>query len=318
VQELARLGHAARLDDTLELINTALERFGTQQQWTDFETRNEQNWQQARRACIDNLGWPLRQLASRLGDTPATDKIMRKLSVSKSDETKNAPESRPLEPADAILWDEWSQTNLVEALSRSEIEIAHAGIADAPIQKRLYAVAEAAPAIINDHLQHALRRALAKPGSTLQRGLQRLIGFAGTALPLAALLWVGYTVVTRFYAGTTGEGEFVSINFAINSAMLVLVSWLVPQLLHRKLTPSLEKTALRALNAGLEHGLNAVGEKAQQAFADTGKERAQFTERVQMLLAEIHKQSAPVAIGANDSLSRLLAEPHGERPKAAL
>ena len=47
-------------------------------------------------------------------------------------------------------------------------------------------------------------------------------------LPLTAAGWAVFYVVVRYYAGTQGEQEFLGANFAIHTALLILLTWLIP------------------------------------------------------------------------------------------
>jgi hypothetical protein len=158
---------------------------------------------------------------------------------------------------------------------------------------------------MQQHLQDALRQGLARPGSPWRRTLRRITGAAMTLLPIAALSWVAYHVVYGFLQGTTGAGEFLGSNFAINSILLVGTAWLLPYLLHRRLRPSLEKTVARALHGGVALGLDELKTAADAAFTQTETERDELLNTAQSLLREL-AQAGGSAPRPDPSLARLL------------
>ena len=176
-------------------------------------------------------------------------------------------------PAATALWDAWAQGKLTEVCDTLEIALRRIGVAPQPLLARLQPPIETAGQTVNQRLLQSLRQGLARPGTAWQRTLRRGTGAALSLLPVAALLWVSFQVVTGFLHGATGQAAYLGIDFAINSLLLVLVAWLLPYLLHRRLRPSTETTVIRALRTGLELGLEELNGKTEAAFTAASAER---------------------------------------------
>lgn len=101
----------------------------------------------------------------------------------------------------------------------------------------------------------ALAQSLALPGSRWQRRLLALLSTLSLLLPLAAMAWIAWRVISGFADGGSDPTAYLGSNFAINSALLLGLSWLLPTFLHRKLSPSREKAALRGARQGMSDAL---------------------------------------------------------------
>jgi len=124
---------------------------------------------------------------------------------------------------------------------------------------------------------------------------------------VAALLWVSYQVVTGFLHGATGQAAYLGVDFAINSLLLVLVAWLLPYLLHRRLRPSTETTVISALRTGLELGLEELNGKTQTAFAATSVERDALLAEAGKLLDDLGRHGGAPHPAPSATVARLLA-----------
>ena len=122
-------------------------------------------------------------------------------------------------------------------------------------------------------------QALLRPGTRLKRAVLRLLNWTGWLLPLSAAGWVGYHLVTGFYQGTQGSGPFLGIDYAIHSALLVLLAWLLPWLLQRRLQPGVAEVVEGALSAGIVAGLAALRVEGVQKLQDVVERRDQCTAR---------------------------------------
>jgi hypothetical protein len=108
-----------------------------------------------------------------------------------------------------------------------------------------------------------LDKSLAQPGSAIQRTLHKYLGAMCVILPLSAMLWVIWRVVKAFAEGASNPAAYLGSNFAINAALLLGLSWLLPVFLHRKSKPSPVRAAQRGLKLGLQKALGNV----QQAIS---------------------------------------------------
>lgn len=115
---------------------------------------------------------------------------------------------------------------------------------------------------------------LLQPGSAVRRAVCRTAGWLSWGLPMAASGWAGYHLIIRFYQGTRGEAGFLGLDYAIHSMLLILLSWLLPWLLQRKLKPSESDSIVQALVAGTTSGLKRIEAEGMAALAAAATARA--------------------------------------------
>ena len=123
--------------------------------------------------------------------------------------------------------------------------------------------------------------AVARPGTILTRGLSRLLNWLTWLLPLLASAWAIVHLVTGFYGGTRYGEVFLGIDFAVHALLLILLSWLIPWLLSRRLEPSPAASAGRGLKRSIGRYLD-----------DTRKEGGQL---LQHMIRNLQDQQAGLA-----------------------
>jgi len=126
-----------------------------------------------------------------------------------------------------------------------------------------------------------IARAVARPGTLLTRGLNRLLNWLTWLLPLLASVWATFHVVIGFYGGTRYGEAFLGIDFAVHALLLILLSWLIPWLLSRRLEPSAAASAGRGLK-------QAIG----RCLGDTRKEGGEI---LQVMIRDLQDQRAGLA-----------------------
>lgn len=109
-----------------------------------------------------------------------------------------------------------------------------------------------------------LDKSLALPGIAIQRALHKCLGVLCVVLPLSAMIWIIWRVVTAFAEGGSNPAAYLGSNFAINATLLLGLSWLLPVFLHRKSKPSPVRAAQRGMRLGLGKALSNV----QQAISE--------------------------------------------------
>lgn len=315
VRELERLGLLARLHDTGEALASTQSRLGSANHWEVLKLDARERWQLTKDDALDNLAWSIKHASERFEDQPdSVDRVLNRVSAltasgqsssaSRNDDDATANTENIAQQPES-LWDHWLQSKLVAAFNTTEIAVSSAHLAAGPLRQRLAGIADTAPTTIEDRTQQILRSALAKPGNVVQRALQQVLKALRAILPLLALIWVAWTVVTRFYLGVTGEGEFLGTPFAINSAMLVLSAWGVPWILERLLRPSVKNTAANGLRRGLGEGVDLVGQQLESAFDAINAERHALVERREQIARQIQSLSETGPLSR--SVSRLVA-----------
>ena len=61
------------------------------------------------------------------------------------------------------------------------------------------------------------------------------------------MFWVAYKVIVGFYQGSVNTHEYLGFNFAIHSALLIGLAWLIPYFLLQKSKPSLKEAAITGM-----------------------------------------------------------------------
>ena len=97
-------------------------------------------------------------------------------------------------------------------------------------------------------------------------------------------------------------------NFAIHSGLLVCISWLLPWFLHRRLKPSAESVALKALTSGVAAGLELTKLRIDETLQKTLEQRDQYRMQGQQLLEKCQLPVFTSGISDNQTLNRMLAK----------
>ncbi|MDF9391669.1 MULTISPECIES: GTPase [Methylococcus] len=181
-------------------------------------------------------------------------------------------------PAVNAVWDPWAQQRWEDALATLAVDADDRKLPRQPLQQALAPLATGASATVGKRVEEHLRRALSRPGNRLQRVLYRLCRILSLFLPLAAAGWVTFNVVTFYYRSSTEHLGYLGVDFAIHSALLIVLAWLLPYLSYRALKPSTERAALRGIRAGLEAGLDEIGIGVSQSLEDLGRRSEQLAE----------------------------------------
>ncbi len=314
--ELERVGIRAHLQDLSAALAGGMARLGDEQMWQNGCAGFRKQWAATAVALQDGLVWPSQEIAAQYASRDA-DLIPRLLATGRrlsrpAGRTEVAvPPPTDARQAAGMLWDAWAHGKLTEVVDTVEIALRQRAVASKPLLSRLQQVVDRDGQIIESRLERCLREFLARPGTALQRALRRVTGAAVAVMPLAALLWVAYEVVGGYLQGSRGAGPFLGVNFAINSALLVAVAWLLPYLLHRRLKPSVELTVLRALRAGLQQGLAELHEALEKAFEETGAERAELLAGALQLQQRLVREHADGMPPAGEAVERLLPDRAG-------
>jgi hypothetical protein len=326
VRELERLGHRARLLEMRDALNAARRRLGDDEQWKGIDAALRTHWLRAHTALLQGLEWPMRAVASRFAirQRGFLGQVLREAVAARTDaggskaETDSSAGALSQDAAALAepLWDDWTRDKLAECLDAVEVAVRRTGIAAAPLRAGLDASAERAGPVVGQSMRDRLRAALARPGTRLQRSLRRVTGFLMAALPLLALLWVAYNVVIGYYKASSGSGTYLGTDFAVSSALLILVAWAVPYVCDRLLRPSLERAALFAMRQGLADGLDRLGEELRRRITETAHQARSRREGASQIIAEVARLALRPIDAVKPTLSRLLVTPARSRASA--
>ncbi|XSG86528.1 MAG: GTPase [Methylohalobius sp. ZOD2] len=259
VEQLTNRNEQLRLQRVIDRAHFFWERLGETKTLDRLQDRWRKIWKHTLEDLRPGLEWPMQALAREVIGPGRIDRKSKKRK--KTD--KSAGELKS-DVSETLLWDAWIQTRLLDALERLILEAEDLGLPGPPLRQALSSCRDELQEILIDSVQSSLRRSLSTPGHWLQRVGLRLFGALRYLLPLAASGLVGYQLVLRYYEGWMGESSYLGVNFAVHSLLLIGLAWLIPYLLHRLLTPSLEKTALRGIRQGIAHGFERASERVEQ------------------------------------------------------
>jgi len=160
------------------------------------------------------------------------------------------------------------------------------------------------PARLSQTLHQALSASLQKPGATWHRVLNQALGWLATLLPLAAMGWAGYKLINGFADGGGNASQYLGVNFAVHSAMLVALAWAVPFVLHKKTKPSRVAAASRGLEQGLDDAFAEVQHHISAGIGRVGETRDTLLKDLSTVKSSAADQIDQPAV--SDALKRLL------------
>ncbi|TWT41216.1 hypothetical protein RAS1_39100 [Phycisphaerae bacterium RAS1] len=312
VEELARLGCAARLRELREMLSGAIQRCGDEEKWEQFEIWWRSQWSKTAAAVADGATWVIQASAGRIAALHGgvVGAIRRQAAALRN---PRSVEPRELTPADELaaaahgLWDEWTEAKVRSALDQAETRLRLDGLPSAPAMAALAEPARDAAAAVTAAARDELRVALSRPGDLLQRLARRATGFLTVALPGAALAWIAYTAIVGYFNASRGQAPFLGTPFLVHSGLVMLVSWLPPFLLDRRLRPSLQRTVAGALRAALERELEEIGSRLAAAVGRSAAEAGRFRSRGESIVAAVDESLQAAAAQPTDAdLTRVI------------
>ncbi|MDO9048754.1 MAG: GTPase [Methylobacter sp.] len=258
----------------------------------------QDQWQRSTQVLQQGFAWPIQQLARHYADHAAD--LLSNPAAGKYAATG----------AKLNLWDDWAEARFDDALDEFVSNADQLGIPVSPLKKQLSALRDKAPKIVQAQSELAARQALANPGNALHRGFLKSMRLCEIILPLAAICWVGYQVFIGYYTSNMSEVAYLGVDFAIHSSLLIAITWLTPFFILKKLKPSLEKSALRGLNKGLNNAINMIDGEVLLVIENIVNQHAEQIKQLDGIIelcgvADADQQSS---IDSNSPLARMLID----------
>ena len=248
IERLERHGLQQRLVGQRRALAQILERLGRPEQGEKLKQLWRRSWRRTREDLEPTLDLPVKALAAELAG-----KGLRRL---EDDGDGEHP----------LLRDLWVRKHLEDTLDRLVVEAAEAGLATEPLRRHLDGYRDRIEVVFREQIRRSVAAALARPGRGVRRFLLWLTGVLRYLLPFGASVWVGWQVVARYYEGMLGGDDWLGIDFAVHSLLLIGLAWLVPHLLHRLLQPSLEKAARYGIHQGIDRAFEQVEADVEQVL----------------------------------------------------
>ena len=332
VNELARLGHRARLMDLRDALSVSSARCGDDAMWDAVRDEWRECWRNVRSSIVDGLQWPLRVATSRLaarevgviGQIAKGAQAVRKVAGGAAKSNPDVSGGRSdglLDPAEVdyltrSIWDEWAQSKLTSSFDRLEVAIRRRDLAAGPVRTALDKVGQTARDDVIATVQDQVRATLSNPVGLAGRIGRRVTGFLTAALPTAALGAVAYTLITSYFRAAGGDGEYPGTNFAVSSVLLVGVAWALPFSIDRMLRPSLERTLTRAVGESLEAALDQLGRSLESEIERTSVRARDFHCEATTLIRAISAAVIRPGDRRNEMFARLTSRPEKRRLQA--
>ena len=208
---------------------------------------------------------------------------------------------------DITLWDAWAQTRFEDTLNETIVYAQRQHLPILPLEQTMVAIRANAKKIVHQTVELETRQSLAKRGTWLHRGLLKMVGVAEIVLPLAAMGWVGYQVFNGYYESNQTHLHYLSVDFAVHSVLVCALSWIIPFFILKKCQPSLEKSALRGLNKGISHGLEALNQHIVASITQFESQQiAQLQQMNELLQASESISSQHLTFEPDSPLERML------------
>ena len=265
MSQLEARAEQARLEGLQRALNHCLERLGLREGYDELQPDWEDIWSAAEKDLLAGLEWPMQTAVATFTGREANP-------LSRSLDLTQAPATGPAETR-ALLWDEWAEGRVRDALSQLVVAAGNRGLPVLPLKNAL----EDWPGMTGQRVlgqgQLMLRQSLAKPGNSVQRLALKIAGLLAILLPLGAIGWATYQVVKGYYESALQHLDYLGTDFAVHSLLLIGLSWLLPWFAYTRLKPSVEKSALKGLRAGVIAALAGAGEEVRLQLGEAERRR---------------------------------------------
>jgi len=287
IEQLEQRGLHVRKQHLQHQLQQCLPLLEIDQAFAQLSQDWKQQWQQSETTLNEAFHWTLQQHAHSYAQK-GSQLLSRKNPVN--------------------LWDDWAQSfyeNLIDGLIQSADQL---HIPVRPLRHNLHLLRKQAKTTVNQQTELSCRLALINPGNKLQRIILKISRFCEIVLPLITMGIVAYQVFQGFYASALDGKEYLGVNFASHSVLLILISWLLPYFIHKKMQPSIEKAALRGLKKGLQQALISIDSEIQNSIQQQQKQQQALLNELQKYIQQCEQTSPLEKIEADSPLTRMLIE----------
>ncbi|MFK7852606.1 MAG: GTPase [Granulosicoccus sp.] len=294
IKNLEEHGILARLKTLKTIGDGWLEALGQQTIWQDMPGSWQSHWRRDTADLRESMQWKIQAQARQYVETEGflSSLIKRKKTAAMPVQSETAFIDESL----LVRLDNTLADFLNQQAQRHELAI---GALKEAVAEPYSRCRRDLAARVDDSLQ----RSLASPGSQWHRRLYKAAGLLCALLPLAALGWISWRVVGGFAAGSSDPSAYLSSNFAINGAMLLGISWLIPAFAHHKLRPSREVAAAKGLEAGLADSLDWCESTVFESLEQLGTRSAALRDAYQQLWEHLPTHRS---VDLSEQLQRLL------------
>jgi GTPase Era involved in 16S rRNA processing len=293
VKQLKQRSLQVRKDELRQKLQHSIQQLGTVKTFQQASALWHKQWAQTTALLQQGFDWPIKKLATYYAEHAAN--------------LIGNPVNHVAEKTELALWDDWAQARFSDALDEFIHNTGQLGLPATPLKNELSLVREKAPKIVQTQSELAARQALANPGNAVQRGFLKLMRMLEFILPLLSISWVAFQVFVGYYQSNMTEVEYLGVNFAVHSSLLVIISWLAPWFIQRQLKPSLEKSVLNGLKKGLDTAITMIDGEVADVVDNIGQQHNQQLKQIASIIEQCEAvDNQQKRIAGNDPLSRML------------
>jgi predicted GTPase len=243
VEQLEMRTMQQRKNNLKQKLQQCVYLLGNEQGFAKLLEQHRASWAQTQTVLNEGFDWPIKQASLTYSKTG---------SMGKQEEIQ--------------LWDDWAKSRFNDYLDGLVLTADHFGLPSIPLRKGLADERSKAEKIIQTQTELACRQALVNPGNALQRATLKIASVCELLLPLIAICIVGFQVFQGYYDSSFTDEAFLGVNFAVHSILLILISWLLPYFIRKKMQPSLEKAAVKGLYKGLDVAMTTIEQNIKQSI----------------------------------------------------
>jgi hypothetical protein len=263
LERLQQVGERARLADLDRLCRQYREQLGDPGRWRDFVERGQAVLAERLAALKRYLRDEAAILAGGISDRQAGE-----------DHRARVPD------VPALVAD------YVEDLE-SAVAIEAGSLPAAPIAARTRGVLVPLGDRVAAAFRDGFRQGMTRPGNAFQRGLVTAMRKLVYGLPLLAGAGVAYVVFQRYGEGLGATGEFLGFDFLAHSLMVLGLSALLPYLLARLLRPSVRRSVVRRVEAGMRGAGEEVREQWCSEINDLARRAGSLAKELEAIRSGI-------------------------------
>lgn len=292
VEQLEQRGQLVRKQELTQKLQAVQALLGGGDAVARLKDQWQQQWRQTGQVLWQGLSWPLQNMAAYYAEHAA--------------DLLTNPQANS-----TALWDDWAQSRFDDVLDEFILNADQQGIPIAPLKNQLLSIREKAAKIMRTQTELSARQALANPGNVLQRGFLKCMRLCELTLPLAAMSWVGYQVFMGYYHSNMTNTNYLGVDFAIHSSLLIAMTWLVPFFVLKKAQPSLRKSALKGLNKGVANAFDMIDGEVVAALETVARQHAEQTDQLAGLIAhctDTDEAQQRLFVDSSSPLTRMLVE----------
>lgn len=281
---LQQVGNRARLEDLHRQCERYGEMLGGAAQWRDFVQRGET-------VMRERLTMLVRYLRGEI-EVEAAD-------AAKRSNPAGAPPVRM--PALPGLVSDYVQD------IDSAIGVARDRLPAGPIDGRTRQILSSLNRRVADAVARGFRTGAARPGNAFQRGALLVMRKLVFGLPLTVCLVVAYVVLTRYQQGLSGTDDFLGFDFLAHSLMVLGLAALTPYLAARLLRPSVRRSIVKRVEAGLQRTRSETVDEWTTAMSEVCERRRALIRNLETIRAGIenelrqHRDSAAGGVSQQDT-----------------